>query len=213
MFRPFFGGPRTDVPFRNGTLVVDRDQWEIEDQAFDGTLRKLFRDRLDRVRGVHVDCCDLCGVFMPASLIPANLFENIESHLGKTVDCLIERFDEQRRCVVVKPRTACDPQTGLHSFTHDVELARRVHWRIDVQRCDELPYSEGKFVLRDSIVRRPRREENGWWLVYRNGARGFEIHYHPDESRYRVSQPNRRDYAEDMRQVFALLSLSEREPA
>jgi hypothetical protein len=212
VFQPFFAGPQTSVPFRDGTIVADRDRWDIEDQAFSGHLRKLFRDKLDRVRGVIVDYWDLCGAFMPASLIPEDLRRNIESHLGQTVDCLVEEIDEQRGYIVVKPRTTRDPQTGLHSFTHDAELARDVHRRIEDQRREELPYSEGKFVLADSALCRPRRDEDGWWSVYQNSTRGFEIHYHPDESRYRVIQGSRRDDADDMRQVFALLSLSEREP-
>ena len=37
-FRPFFHGPNTTIPFRDGRVIPDQDEWEIDDQLLDGVV-------------------------------------------------------------------------------------------------------------------------------------------------------------------------------
>jgi hypothetical protein len=63
---------------------------------------------------------------------------------------------------------------------------------VDSQRCELLPYSDEKLLLRDSAVS-PQQVSADWWIVYQNEERGFEIHYNEPDSTYHVSLSGRAD--------------------
>ncbi len=93
VFRPFFTGPSTLVPFRSGRIVEDRSQWKIDEQTFE-----VFIDRILPM-GVVTDE----NFFIPKSFFPTEIRENLACLMEKTLVCEVFKLDQERNVVTVKP--------------------------------------------------------------------------------------------------------------
>ena len=101
-FRPFFGGPRTEIPFRDGRIVQDREEWEIDDQTLDGWVDRVHqRSGSDKPYGLRVTVSDY-PCFAPRSLVPTQWREDLDSLVGKSVKASILLIDEERGTVVLQ---------------------------------------------------------------------------------------------------------------
>lgn len=205
----FFGGPETLLPFRNGQVVTDRNEWEVENQTVEILLKSVLRDESGEVRGVRVD--SNCGAgWLPAALIPQCILGEIDEHLGRVIDSTIERIIEAKRVVCFSPVIKLDRQTGAHYFSDELQQSRRVGGHVCYICREELPYSPGKLLLLDSIVRHPSRIENtNWWLVIRNEQERFEVQYNLERRLFRTSK-GENEWVElaDATQVFNFLQLN-----
>ncbi|MEM7557939.1 MAG: hypothetical protein AAF394_02325 [Planctomycetota bacterium] len=101
-FRPFFGGPRTKIPFRDGRIVQDREEWEIDGQTVDAWVdRVLRRSGSDKPYGLRVTVSDF-SCFAPRSIVPTQWREDLDSLVGKSVKASILLIDEERGTVVLE---------------------------------------------------------------------------------------------------------------
>ena len=105
-FRPFFAGPRTTIPFRDGRIVQDREQWEIDDQRLHCYVVGILQSPDARQpEGLRVEVCCLFSVvecFAPVDLVPPQLREDLDALVGKMVTSSIKMFDEERGTVVLQ---------------------------------------------------------------------------------------------------------------
>ena len=98
VMRPFFSGPNTNVPFRDGQIVEDRSEWHIEDQTLNGHVTRRFKDS-----GLIVDVGELGPCFMPRSLLPEEWRGDLDALIGRAVGCEIFQIDEKRHCIIIRP--------------------------------------------------------------------------------------------------------------
>ncbi len=95
-FRPFFFGPNTVVPFRDGRIVQHVDEWQIDDQTMDGVVSSVVHDRhTNKPIGVRVEIGGLA--FAPRSLVPVGFRGKLNTIVGRSVACTIAEIDEEER--------------------------------------------------------------------------------------------------------------------
>jgi hypothetical protein len=100
-FRPFFFGPNTVVPFRDGCIVPNPIEWQIDDQTMEGVVSSVIRDRhTNKPIGLHVDIWGLA--FAPKSLVPDDFRDDLDAIVGRAVFCTIAQIDDERGTIVVK---------------------------------------------------------------------------------------------------------------
>jgi hypothetical protein len=117
IFRPFFFGPSTRVPFRNGVIVEDRSRWEIDDQTIHGFVTHVFRSRdTDERKGLLVDIG--FTAFLPRFLVPEELRHDLDSLVHRSVDCVIDRMAD--RSVILKALKFGEPTVDWHENNKEV---------------------------------------------------------------------------------------------
>lgn len=95
-FRPFFHGPNTEIPFRNGHVIEDRANWSIEDQRLTAQVTESLGEAGLVARTIG-------GVgFIPRTFLSSPDVD-LDSLVGKRVQCLIHDRDEERRSFIYKP--------------------------------------------------------------------------------------------------------------
>ena len=100
-FRPFFSGLNTTVPFRDGRIVPNRNEWQIDDQTMDGVVSSVIRKRdTNKPIGLHVDIWGLA--FAPRSLVPEQFRDDLDSIVGRSVRCTIAQIDDERGNVIIQ---------------------------------------------------------------------------------------------------------------
>lgn len=95
LFRPFFSGPNTIVPFRSGVILSDRSEWFIDDQTMSAFVDDVFRDS-----GLRVTDCDLPG-FMPRSCLPQRMRDCMHELIGSKIACRLLRCDDRHPAVYI----------------------------------------------------------------------------------------------------------------
>ena len=100
-FRPFFFGPNTVVPFRDGMIVRDRDEWDIDEQVVTGVVSSVICNRENADRAwLLVDFGGLA--YVPRSLVPFHLRDNLEALVGQPVVCSIHQIDDVRGNIILQ---------------------------------------------------------------------------------------------------------------
>jgi len=92
------GGSTLSVPFRNGLVVEDESQWEVELQPLSATVTRVLRS------GFLVQIQNGSGIaygFLPNSLCSKHRFSEIEFVVGERILCDIIHNDVERRNFVV----------------------------------------------------------------------------------------------------------------
>ena len=107
-FRPFFHGPNTTIPFRDGRVIPDQDEWGIDDQLLDGVVSRVLRKpNTNEPYGLIVDIW--FPAFAPRSLLPEIVRGDLDTLVGKSVKCSLFDIDEKRRSVIVKLERVVEP--------------------------------------------------------------------------------------------------------
>jgi len=94
----FPDGSKMLIPFENGKMVRDREQWVIETRLIAGIVRKEIRSGLIVdlwTRNAHVTS------FLPRSLCPPEYRENLHEMVGSERNFETKLFDYARQTVVV----------------------------------------------------------------------------------------------------------------
>jgi hypothetical protein len=100
-FRPFFFGPNTIVPFRDGAIVRDRSEWHIDDQTLEGVVKSVAYDpHTKKPLGLHLDISR--PAFAPQSLVPVDFRDDLHTIVGRTVSCQIAQGDDEGGCIIVQ---------------------------------------------------------------------------------------------------------------
>ena len=105
-FRPFFAGPRTTIPFRDGRIVQNREQWEIDDQRLHCYVVGIMQSPGTRQpEGLRVEVCCLFSVvecFAPVHLVPPQVRGDLDALVGKMVTSSIKMLDEERGTLILE---------------------------------------------------------------------------------------------------------------
>ena len=99
ILRPFFYGPNTRIPFRDGRIARNPSEWEIENQTISGVVTSVARGRnTGKPIGlfVHVSCT----AFAPRSLVPADRRDDLDALVGRTVRCSFHEIHEQHGIIL-----------------------------------------------------------------------------------------------------------------
>jgi hypothetical protein len=100
-FRPFFFGPNTVVPFRDGRIVLDCTEWQIDDQTLEGVVSSVIRNRnTNKPIGLQIDIWG--SAFAPKSLVPEDFRDDLDAIVGRTVLCTIAQIDDNRGTIIVQ---------------------------------------------------------------------------------------------------------------
>ncbi len=100
-FRPFFFGPSTVVPFRDGRIVPDRSQWHIDNQTLEGVVSSVVRHReTHKPLGLRVDIWLLA--FAPKALLPQEWHDRLDEMVGRSVLCTVNHIDDQQGTIMVE---------------------------------------------------------------------------------------------------------------
>ncbi|MBL8872481.1 MAG: hypothetical protein JNK90_22080 [Planctomycetaceae bacterium] len=97
IFRPFFPGPSTIVPFRAGMIVRDSSEWVIDDQTMTASVSGVYGNS-----GLNVWVCGFPG-FIPCSLLPKCYRERMRELIGTEITCKLIKVDELRRNFIFCP--------------------------------------------------------------------------------------------------------------
>ncbi len=99
--RPFFFGPNTFMPFVDGKVIVDRSNWEIEEQIISGVISYVLQSRFTKKPiGLMIDFYG--NGFVPLSLVPEADKRDLDSLVGRPVECSIYGVDDERDCFILK---------------------------------------------------------------------------------------------------------------
>lgn len=108
---PFFWGPKTVIPFRDGKIVRDRNQWEIEDQILTGVVSRTFQAiGSDETTGWLVNIEGGGIAFAPSEASAPELRPDPEALVGQHVECLLLIVDQVRNNMLVRIERRSDQQ-------------------------------------------------------------------------------------------------------
>jgi len=100
-FRPFFFGPNTHIPFRDGCIVPNRDEWQIDDQTMDGVVSSvMLNPHTKKPIGLRIDIKGLA--FAPKSLIPNQYWGDLDAFVGRPVRCTIAEIDDELGSIILQ---------------------------------------------------------------------------------------------------------------
>ncbi|WP_442483559.1 hypothetical protein [Aeoliella sp. SH292] len=101
VFRPFFFGPSTKIPFIDGKVNRNREEWEVDDQIVRGLVTSICCDRLTGERmGLNVDLG--CRGFVPLSSIPLQHQANLDKLVGETRSFEMHEVGKEHSFIVLR---------------------------------------------------------------------------------------------------------------
>jgi hypothetical protein len=100
-----------------------------------------------------------------------------------------ESFEASRQRLATIRQSPPTPDRYEHArkFAEQCRLSSEVYDIIQKQRRQAVPYSDEKFLLRDSAVTPPTAVSDGWWLVYENKEKAFQVTYNRPEDKYQLT--------------------------